>query len=791
MDLREQLQTTLEGVYSVERELGGGGMSRVFLATETGLGRHVVIKVLSAELGADVSVERFTREIKLAARLQHANIVPLLSAGQTNGVPYYTMPYVEGQSLRERLTRAGPPPVTETVSILRDVARALAYAHEHGVVHRDIKPDNVLLSGDAAVVTDFGIAKALTAARTGSTSSTLTQAGIGIGTPAYIAPEQASGDPAVDHRADIYAFGCMAYELLTGQPPFHDRPPHKMLAAHLGEKPRPVAEVRSDTPAGLAALVDRALEKDPALRPQNAREIMQVLETVHTPEALAAPPPVSGRRRRITTGALVVAVAAVTVVAIAAVTIWRSRGGGPAAADGASLAVLPFANVGGDSAQDYLADGMSDELATAIGKLPGVRLATRSVAYHYRGRRDLDVRELGKALGVKYVVQGSVRGGGSRLRVSAQMSDASTGVELWSDTYERESRDVFAVQDDITRAITEALKPRLSRPVAAPAQGRLAHGTLDPEAYDLYLRGEYLLRRRVVRLAAEHFERAIARDSSFARAHAGLSHALELYPYFAGVAADSVFVRATGSARRALALDSTLAEPHMSLGMAYMHAWRWAEARTELVRAVALDPNEPDAVFQYGRFLYYQDLVPEALAEWERAKALDPYSGLFSVWVSRGLQNAGRAAEALAELRRAMELDSLSVVVAQVGSQVYFYAGKHAEAVAVADRMSQQPPWVGMKAYIHAKAGDREPAVRIVRDLERTKPMPWFGNSALAYAYIGLGDTTRALDALERATDAREIWPTYHRTGDAIYDPIRRSARFQALLRRVGLADHR
>jgi len=290
--IRDQLQATLGSAYTLERELGGGGMSRVFVAEETALRRKVVVKVLPPELTAGVNVERFNREILLAAKLQHPHIVPVLTAGETHGLPYYTMPLVEGESLRARLARGGALGITEVLSLLKDVARALAYAHERGIVHRDIKPDNVLITGGSATVTDFGIAKAISASRTQASGETLTQVGTSIGTPTYMSPEQASGDPDTDHRADLYSFGCMAYELLAGRPPFVESAPRRLLAAHMGEKPRPVTEFRADTPPMLAELVMRCLAKEADDRPQSAGDLVRVLETVTSSGGSTAMPSV-------------------------------------------------------------------------------------------------------------------------------------------------------------------------------------------------------------------------------------------------------------------------------------------------------------------------------------------------------------------------------------------------------------------------------------------------------------------------------------------------------------------
>jgi tetratricopeptide (TPR) repeat protein len=315
--LREQLQKTLGDAYRLERELGGGGMSRVFLAEERRLERKVVVKVLSPDLAQGLSAERFEREIRTVAALQQANIVPVLTAGETDGLPFYTMPFVEGESLRVHLGR-GPVPINEVISIVRDVAKALGYAHQRGVVHRDIKPDNVLLSGGTAVVTDFGIAKAISAARTDSGSETLTQIGTSIGTPAYMAPEQAAGDPNVDHRADIYALGAMAYELLAGHPVFANRTPQRMLAAHMSEAPRPVAELRGDVPASLAELVMRCLAKNPDERPPTAGDIARVLDTITSGGGSPAMPAVLLGGPGMFKKALAIYAAAFVVVAVVA-----------------------------------------------------------------------------------------------------------------------------------------------------------------------------------------------------------------------------------------------------------------------------------------------------------------------------------------------------------------------------------------------------------------------------------------------------------------------------------------
>ncbi len=413
-DLRTTLEHTLGDSYAFERELTGAGMSRVFVAMDRQLGREVVIKVLPPEVAAELSAERFRREIQFAAKLQHPHIVPLLTSGEVSGAPYFTMPFVEGESLRARLARVGELPVREAVRILREVASALSYAHKHGVVHRDMKPDNVMLTDEFALVTDFGVAKAVTESTKEPGSSTLTGIGVTLGTPAYMAPEQATMD-SVDHRADIYAFGVMAYEMLTGSLPFAGRSTQAMLAAQAIQTPEQIERRRPGIPRALAALIMRCLEKRPADRPQSAGELLAVLDSVHSDQRMVLGPSWWGRRSTRIMAGVGAGIAIVAALVYAMANRRSADENGRPAAQLHSVAVLPLANVGGDARDEYFSDGMTDELANALSKLPGLRVASRTSAYAFKGKKDADVGEIGRKLHVQAILEGTVRRSGDRL----------------------------------------------------------------------------------------------------------------------------------------------------------------------------------------------------------------------------------------------------------------------------------------------------------------------------------------------------------------------------------------
>lgn len=800
MELRDELQASLGDTYSIERELGGGGMSRVFLATETWLVRKVVVKVLSGDALAGLSGERFAREVRLAASLQHPNIVPLLSAGLANGIPYYTMPYVRGESLGARMKLLHVFSRREAISILRDVARALQYAHGEGIIHRDIKPDNVLLSGDAAVVTDFGIAKAISVAQTAQPEQpdqpaaqsgwTLTKAGFSIGTPAYMAPEQAAAD-AIDHRADLYSWGLVAYELLAGAHPFAGKTTAvQLMAAQISETPPPLAEKVPDIPASLADIITRCLNKLPGDRPASATEVLESIDRISTgstPVANSVPSALKPSRTSIVGAATFITVALLAIAAYAYST--RSAQKDISAAK-SSVAVLPFADDRPDSANAYFGEGIADELMTALGKVPGLRVASRTSAIAVGRRRDLDVREIGRQLGVSTVVEGTVRRSGDQLRVTAQLTNATDGLTLWSETYERQNANVFAVQDDITRAIVAALRPELAGGVRTDEERkRSGPGTSNPEAYDLYLRGLYLVERRGpgVAQAALYFSRAIEKDSGFARAYAGLADALELFPYFAGVPAYRIEARVRDAAERSLALDPTLAEPRVALAMAHWHALRWKEAETEFRRAIAADSTSPVAHTQYGRFLTSIGRVPEAVREYQTARRLDPLAGTASVLLSHGLSFSGDHVAAWEESKRARELDP------NLGTARTFLAfdriaiGRLDDARAIAGENVQPFPFIGMTAYIFEKTGDTARARAIRKNLDEMPDTTWLVHTMRAYAYLGVPDTAKALSEMEEALAQREIFPQTMFFVERVLDPVRNSARFAAILRRAGL----
>ncbi len=778
-DLRDQLQASLADRYRLERELGGGGMSRVWLATETALERQVVVKVIAPELREGLSAERFTREVKLAARLQQANIVPVLSAGTADGVPYYTMPFVTGESLRARLTAGPPLTPAESVSILRDVARALAYAHGEGIVHRDIKPENVLLSHGAAMVTDFGIAKALTASRTqdGSASATLTQAGGSIGTPAYMAPEQAVGD-TVDHRADLYAWGVVAYELLSGSHPFQQHVgAQQLITAHITENPIAITGI----PIALGVLVMRCMEKSPSARPGSAKELLAVLDNVSTPASPGATAAASPARR-VPVKALTAA--ALLVVALGAVWfVLRPRAAGPSAAGAAeqSLAVLPLANLSGDKADDYFGIGLAEEITRALSQ-KGVRVIGRVSAASLQDK-GLDQRAIAKELGVTSLLTGTVQRAEGQVRITVALVSASDGAVRWSEKYDRPLANVFAVQDEIARTVAATLLG------TAPVRAE----TSDPEALSLFLQGRVLFNRRgapQLHQAIELFQRASGRDPKYARAQASLAMALAVLPAYVQDSTPELLAAAIAAANREIAMDPTLAESYTALGYAWTLIGEVRRADSNFRHALALDSTLATTWGWYGLLAGRLGQYREGHERVARARELEPASMIARVWEAQILMNERRFAEADSVAGTTVAMDSTFLLAWSWRENALLAMGKTADALALLERhVAQLPPGRpdethGTYAYALAVAG-RTREARAMLDTIRVRSggkLPATG--AVAAALEELGDHEAAVELLGRAIERHDTWLVQF-PQVARYDKLRKDPRAAAMLAKL------
>ena len=794
-ELRDQLQTTLGTSYTLQRELGGGGMSRVFVAEDAALGRQVVVKVLPPEMASGVSIERFKREISLAARLQHPHIVPLLSAGETGGLPYFTMPLVSGESLRERLTRTGELPVAEAARLLREVVSALAYAHRKGIVHRDIKPENILLTEDHAVVTDFGVAKALSAATKGDNDpGGLTSVGIALGTPAYMAPEQAAGDPMTDHRADIYALGVVAYELLAGQAPFAGRPAHALIAAHMTEAPQPLDARRPAVPAPLASLVMRCLAKSPADRPQHAEDVLSELDRLpNSPEPQRDAHAIKrGSRRMRTTW---IAMGATALAVLGAYAVWETRSLArvvttPTAAARPSIAVLPMANTSGDPENEHFSDGLTDELIGALGKVSVLAVSGRTSVFALKDK-GLSPRAIAESLHVDNVLEGGARRAGSRLKVTIQLVNVANSRDstLWSETYDREFKDVMAVQEDIAQAVVRALKIHLGT-----GQTRLAgRATADTAAYTLYQKGIYYRRRLApgdLLRAIDYFEQAIRHDSTYAPAYAWLCNAHWLRVVFDSRPALEEVPRARAYALKAVELDSTLAESHWALGEVLMgFDWDWAGAEREFRLARALDPGNVEARLVYSILLLTEHRFEDAASELERTLAADP---LFSnaKMILGAMYIARRQPErALPYLREAVEILPMFGYAREQLGHAYLQVAKHEEAIPEFQRaaVTGGASDSAHLAYAYAVSNRRAEAMNILRALLASGNSRYIPPVNVAMVYVGLGDRDAALRWLERGYSEHDPVFATALSGWPAFDPLRTDPRFVTLMRRIKL----
>ncbi|HEY0243638.1 MAG TPA: protein kinase [Gemmatimonadaceae bacterium] len=578
----EGLESALSSRYRVDRELGRGGMATVFLAMDLRHDRKVALKVLHPELSSSLGPDRFLREIKLAARLNHPHIVPLYDSGEAGGFLYYVMPLVEGESLRDRLLRDGRLSTEESLQIVRGNASARDYAHRQNIVHRDIKPENVMLQDGEALVTDFGIAKAVSVA----SGDTLTQTGMMVGTPAYVSPEQAAGEAEIDGRSDQYSLACVLYEMLSGRKPFTGATAQAVLSKRFSEPVPSIREVFRDATPEIESALQRALAKDTRERFSTTIEFARALVASHltTPDG----------------------------------SLLTQAGAGTAK----SIAVLPFISQSADPEGEYFADGVAEEIINALSKIKALKVSSRTSSFSFKGKNE-DIREIGRKLQVGTVLEGSVRKSGKRLRVTAQLVNATDNSQLWAERYDRELEDVFAIQDEISSSIVSALRVVLTEDEKKAIE---QVPTSNVEAYEFYLRGRQFFhqhRRRALEFAIQMFDRAIELDPGYALAHAGVADCCSfLYQYY--YASPQNLKRAQSASKRALELAPHLAEAHASRGLALSLTGQFDEAEKEFQEAMRLDPKSFEAAYFYGRACNAVGNLTEAAKWFERAVAVRP-----------------------------------------------------------------------------------------------------------------------------------------------------------------------
>jgi serine/threonine-protein kinase len=779
MDELGQLRERLADRYRVERELGRGGMATVYLAHDVRHGRAVALKVLKPELASAVGGGRFLREIMLAARFDHPHILPLLDSGEAGGFLYYVMPYVQGESLRDRLKRERQLPVEDALQIAREMAGALEYAHGLGVIHRDVKPENILLSGGHARLADFGIARALAAAG----GEGLTSTGVAIGTPVYMSPEQAAGEVSVDGRSDVYSLGCVLYEMLSGQPPFTGATAEAILARKVYDTPGSLRSVRPTVPVETEAAILKALAKAPADRFAGSRQFAQALES-----ARVAQVQVPGSPRRLARRYAWLTVATL-VIAIAASLVLRLRES--AGATIASVAVLPLANDSDDPEQDYFASGMTEELLSHLTGISGLAVKSRTSVRRYGGS-DAPLPEIARTLGVDALIEGSVSRSTDTVRIRVRLVRARPERTLISLTYDRQLRDALAVQGEVARAIASEIGA-----VITPAgERRMASvADVDPIAAEAYFKGRFYWNRRTaddLQRAIQFFEQALQVEPAYAPAYAGLADCYVLLGHttMSAMSPALALPRARAAAQQALTIQDDLVEALTSLAYVDTYEWNWDAAERGFSRAIQLDTAYGTARFWHAALIAARGRPDDAVIEAKIGSDIEPVSPIIAAGVAWMLHLARRHEEAAAQAQRVLDLEpGFPVGHLRLGVSLG-WLGRYDEAIAQLEaglRVSRgDPAFLGALVRVNAAAGRADLARRTLAELIEAAKQRYVPAYTIGAAWAALGDADQAFEWLERAFQERSLELTFIGVEPEM-DGLRADPRFQSLMRRMNL----
>ncbi len=736
-DEQVRINAVLGDRYRIERELGSGGMATVYLADDVKHHRKVAVKVFKPELTATIEQDRFLREIDTASRLNHPHILPLYDSGASESLLYYVMPYVRGETLRQKMAREQQLSIDDTVGITKEVASALDFAHAEGVVHRDIKPENILLHEGEAMVADFGIALAVQ----GATRERITQTGAFVGTPEYMSPEQSLGEPT-DARSDVYSLACVVYEMLAGASPHSGKSAMAVIARRLSTVAPAVRPVRPDIPPAIERALAKALAREPADRFASAGEFAESL--VAADVAPARMP---------------------------------------------CVAVLPFLNLSADPDNEYFADGITEDVIAQLSRIRALKVISRTSVMAFK-KREQSLREIGAALDATRVLEGSVRRVGDRVRIVAQLIDVETDQHLWAETYDRQLTDIFVIQTDVSLHIAAALRARLSR------DERLRIGkepTSDLEAYQLYLRGRHCFIRfseEGLKRGIEYFERAIARDPNYAMAHVGIALSFAELGETGMVVPEEAFRRGKQAALKALEIDSELGEAHCVLAcLEFVSDFDWVGAEEGFKRSLELTPGNADAYDLYGRLCSALERYDEAIAMLERAQALDPLAHRADVATAH--LRAGSYDTALKIAVHSIELDPTFARGHATVGWAHVLKGDYQEGLASLEKAVVFAPgdtlWLAQLGQAYAVAGETAKAREILAQLEALSTQRYVSPYHLAYVHTGLGELDRAMDWLESAYEHR-AGAVYGIKGSFLFRSLHSHPRFKALLRKMNLA---
>jgi serine/threonine protein kinase/Tfp pilus assembly protein PilF len=733
--------------YKILEKLGEGGMGIVYKAEDTKLKRTVALKFLPPELTRDAEAkERFIREARAASALDHPNICTIYEINEAEGQTFIAMAYVEGENLQKRI-ESGPLKIDEALGIAIYVAQGLQEAHERGVVHRDIKSANIMLTPRGQVkIMDFGLAKL------GGVSQT-SQIDTILGTVAYMSPEQAQGGE-VDHRTDIWSLGVILYQMVAGRLPFKGEYEQAMVYSILNEEPEPVTDLQTGVTLELDRVLNKALAKTLEERYQNVKDLLFDLRAVKKalPSLLTRPLP--------------------------------------------SIAVLPFANLSTDKEQDFFCEGMAEDIINALTNVGGLRVAGRTSAFSFRGK-EVDMREIGKKLKVKALLEGSVRKLGNKLRITVQLINIADGFHIWSERYDRNigelccPEDIFAIQDEISLAIVDKLKVELLEGEEAKIVKR---HTEDLEAYNLYTRGRFFWNKRTeegLKKAIEYFEKAIEKHPNYALAYAGLADSYITLQDYSPVSPKEIYPKIDEAIQRALEINGTLAEAHTSLAQITFRVWDWERSEREYKQALELNQNYATAHHWYALFLMYMDRFDEAIEEIRRAQKLDPLSLVISRNTALVFYYARRYDQALEKLNQTLEMDpSFSMAHAWRG-RIHLQKSRYEEALREfkkeSDISGRSDPLVETwKGLAYQRLGRKSAAQQVLDDLLERAKKSYVPPIALANLYFALGEADQGFQWLDKAYQEHDSTLLEIKV-DPGFDSVRSDPRFTALLKKMGL----